>query len=166
MDLIYGDKFVAVANNGSADRVMHSTDGLTWTAAAESTTESWTTLSYNGSVYAAGSFQGSVMTSPDAITWTDQTSQAGAWRVSAANSSGRIIMMHGISGIHGGINDVQYSDDNGVTWTHASTGLDSSWYGIVYGDGKFVATGINGTTNNLAYSTDGITWNAGTSSRP
>ena len=45
---------------------------------------------------------------------------------------------------------------DGITWTTpVQVGANNVWYGVAYGDGKFVAVGQNGY---IISSTDGITW--------
>ena len=66
------EKFVAVASNGDEPRVMTSTDGATWELGTDVPEGSWQSVSWGGP---AGSelfvvVGGSVMTSPDGVTWT------------------------------------------------------------------------------------------------
>ena len=60
----------------------------------------------------------------------------------------------------GGTNRIMYSVDGGANWSGASPAVHpGSWYGVGYGDGKFVAVGRDSTNNNpVLHSTDGITW--------
>jgi hypothetical protein len=56
---------------------------------------------------------------------------------------------------------------NGTDWTAAAIPDESSapsydWEKVVYGGGKFVASGYIGSTPKVAYSTDGITWTLAT----
>ena len=60
----------------------------------------------------------------------------------------------------GGTNRIMYSVDGGANWSGASPAVSSGdWWGIGYGDGKFVAVGYDSSNNNhVLHSTDGITW--------
>lgn len=49
----------------------------------------------------------------------------------------------------------------GVDWWATTLPSSANWYGIAYGDGKFVAT-TSTNSNKAAYSTDGINWTAAT----
>ena len=48
-------------------------------------------------------------------------------------------------------------------WTEISGIEENNWRGICYGNGKFVATALDGT-NRVTYSTDGINWTAASAS--
>jgi hypothetical protein len=52
-----------------------------------------------------------------------------------------------------------YSTD-GINWTAATMPSSAYWYGVAYGNGKFVA--VNYYSDKAAYSTDGINWTAAT----
>ena len=60
-----------------------------------------------------------------------------------------------------GTNRVMVSDD-GITWTLHNAVEQNEWYGVAYGDGKFVASAYNdssGSSNQrIMTSSDGITW--------
>jgi len=49
------------------------------------------------------------------------------------------------------------------TWTAVTTMEENGWRGLCYGNGKFVATSLDGT-NRVAWSTDGINWTAASAS--
>jgi hypothetical protein len=53
---------------------------------------------------------------------------------------------------------VAYSTD-GITWTTVYIPVEFFFFGIAYGNGRFVAVGSGGMT---AWSTDGQTWTAAT----
>ena len=60
--IAYGDgKFVAVTANSTTNRVMYSSDGITWTSALPAEERGWESVTYgNGKFVAVGS-QGAVM---------------------------------------------------------------------------------------------------------
>ena len=52
-----------------------------------------------------------------------------------------------------------YSNDNGTSWTLSTLPASVNWVDIAFGEGKFMAIAAEG---NVAVSTDGQTWSAGT----
>ena len=48
---------------------------------------------------------------------------------------------------------------NEINWTEGTMPSSQSWQSVCYGNGKYVA--VAGTTNIMAYSTDGISWTEG-----
>lgn len=58
-----------------------------------------------------------------------------------------------------GSNKSAYST-NGISWFSGTLPRSGTWFGIAYGNGKFVT--LCYSTNNFAYSTDGIKWTSGT----
>ena len=44
----------------------------------------------------------------------------------------------------------------------ATLPVSTNWFGVTYGDGKFVAVSSNNKNNKTAYSADGITWTEAT----
>ena len=74
---------MAVANSGSGDRVMTSSDGITWTSRSSATDNAWNAVTYGGGKFVAVAGTGSgdrVMTSPDGITWTSRSTTNSDWR--------------------------------------------------------------------------------------
>lgn len=73
-DMAYGNGlFVAVAENGTGNRVMTSPDGITWTSRTSAADNGWDEIIYTGDLFVAVATSGPgsrVMTSPDGITWT------------------------------------------------------------------------------------------------
>jgi hypothetical protein len=55
-----------------------------------------------------------------------------------------------------GTNRVMTSPD-GVTWTNRTAAAANQWYGVVYGNGQYVAVSSSGT-NRAMTSPDGVTW--------
>ena len=84
MDIEYGDGYyVAVAVSG-ANRVMRSTDAITWVNSSASEAANWFSLAYNGSgtfVAVAGSGTNRVMRSTTAgATWTGVSVPVYGWQ--------------------------------------------------------------------------------------
>ena len=168
----YGNgKFVAVGEVGTGNRAMWSTNGINWTAAVTATPDkNWQSVCYgNGQFVAVASGvgnvagQGTVMTSPDGITWTNRTVSFGlsrTWR-SITYGNGLYVAVASTPSA----TDVMTSPD-GITWTLRNSGpvTDELWYGVTYGvvnaQGLFVAVAIAGAVNRVMASTDGINWTA------
>ena len=67
--IIYGDKFVAVAQGSST--AAYSADGITWTATTLPSNQCWTDVAYGNGLYVAVSSNSDVAAkSTDGITWT------------------------------------------------------------------------------------------------
>ncbi len=142
--------FVAVAESGT-NRVMTSPDGITWTARTASQANSWYSVAFGNDMFVAVSVDGTnrVMTSPDGITWTNRTAaQASQWSVVTYGNSLFVALSW---------DGTIMTSPDGITWTTRTPLVtQSSWHGIVYAEGLFVAVG-NGTALAMT-SPDGITW--------
>jgi len=152
----YGNgMFVAVASDGSINRVMTSSDGVTWTVQSAAEANQWASVTYGNGMFVAVANTGTnrVMTSSDGVTWTARTAPSGNW-FSVTYGNGMFVAV-----AYGGTNRVMTSSD-GVTWT-ARTAPSGSWYSVTYGNGMFVAVAYGGT-NRVMTSPDGITWTART----
>jgi hypothetical protein len=94
---------------------------------------------------------GTLLTSPEGITFTrrDSGSKAELWS-SASNGQpdGRIVVV-GAGGA------ILVSDDQGQTWTPAKDPLKQTLFSVAYGPAGFVAVGVDGA---IIRSTDGLTW--------
>jgi len=148
--------FVAVAYSGTANQVMTSPDGITWTARTSAANNVWHSIAYGNGVFVAVAITGTgnrVMTSPDGITWTARTSAAdNDWRAVTYGNGLFVAVASTGTG-----NRVMTSPD-GITWTIRTSAADNSWFAITYGAGVFVAVAITGVGNRVMTSTDGITW--------
>jgi len=97
---------------------------------------------------------GTLLTSPDAITWTSRTS--------GTSNNLRSFAYDGSStGVTVGFSGTILSSTDGITWTSRTSGTSKNINNVAYGNSKFIAVGDNGTT---LYSSDGITWTDWTSS--
>ncbi len=152
--------FVAVAGSGS-NRVMTSTDGITWTPrSVAGNNDIWEDVTYGNGMFVAvgsGASGDHVMYSSDGTTWTTTTAAGDddAWyEVTYGNG-----LFVAVSGSANGTTRVMTSPD-GITWTAGSeAGNNDDWYSLVYGKGIFVAVGNStGAGDSVMYSSDGITW--------
>jgi hypothetical protein len=116
-------------------------------------------LFVSGGYYTSGSNYPCVITSPDAITWT-QTAIPGAAsgfinRIAFANSTF-------VAGTSSG--EIYYSSD-GLTWSISSYSAPDRMKGLAYGNGKWVGLcGANIPTNftPITSTNNGVTWTTGT----
>jgi len=75
--------FCAVARSGTGDRVMTSSNGITWTTRSSAADNSWNSVTWSPELslfvaVASGATDG-VMTSSDGITWTTETTLSRTW---------------------------------------------------------------------------------------
>ena len=144
------------------DKISTSTDGVTWTAAANIGITTMA-IAYGNGKFVAGGHGGAMSYSSDGITWTPITNVpfgASADIMAIAYGNGKFV----VGGTTG--SNTVYSSD-GITWQAvansilgtASLGGSAAVSAIAYGNSKFVAAG-NGKA---ATSTDGVTWTAAAS---
>ncbi|MFZ4456954.1 MAG: T9SS type A sorting domain-containing protein [Bacteroidales bacterium] len=145
----YGNgKFVAVAMYTpftSSDRVMTSSDGITWTSIA-SVYNSWNSVTYGNGLFVAVAPYGTsqVMTSPDGINWTPRTSVSNNLWVNVTYGNGMFVAVSN----SGTGNRVMTSFD-GINWTAKTTPADNNWNSVTYGNGMFVAVASSGIDNRV-----------------
>ena len=165
-----GTRWVAVGWSGT---IMHSADGLSWTAAEGGADlrrlhriDPLNGIAWNGTRFVAvgsGPRGSAIVHSADGLTWTvadsgthpDYSLEAVAW-------NGTRWVAVGVAGT------IKYSAD-GITWTDAMNPAPAtSLYGVAWNGTRWVAVGANHTTENgqvrhgprIVHSTDGITWKA------
>jgi hypothetical protein len=171
--IVYGNgKFIAVGGAGTvgssfSNKMAYSSDGITWTAVADTGLNSGINVAYGNGKFVA--FANSKMAySSDGITWTALDSPfknsyypGNIDKIAFGNNKfyawvNPAIVVHPL-------HTVSTSTD-GVTWTaetetdlgnYFSTYLGLSMRAIAYGNGKFVV-GIS--DGQMATSSDGITW--------
>ena len=162
-DVVYGGgTFVAV---GAAGKVLTSTDGLNWSAAAIDATFSLTSVTYDTahSRFAAVGFgsdtgkpSGGIMTSSDGVSWTKvydtgSTNGPAIWDVTC--KSGTLVAVGGTNNYGGYI----YTSTDGTAWS--PTSLSGRLYSVTYDGTGFMAVGqTSSNTAVVATSTDGTTW--------
>jgi len=128
-----GGDFVGSLGEGiKYDAAMYSTNGINWSA-------SFTTNYINNDIaYGNNRFvitnNNIVDTSTDGITWTS------SYMFTGSSSEQSSIIFDGtnfVACIKKSPNDI-YKSTDGINWTGSSTGNDSQWGTIAYGDGKYV----------------------------
>jgi len=149
--------FVAVAKTGT-DRVMTSSDGITWTSRSVPDGE-WYSVCWSPelSLFVAVSMYGTywVMTSPDGINWTSRTAAANnIWQSVCWSPELSLFVAVGQSGTH----RVMTSSD-GINWVSKTAAANNSWFSVCWSPdlALFVAVAISGTYRVMT-SPDGNTW--------
>jgi len=145
-NIAYGNGlFVAVAQSWSiGGGIMTSPDGINWTLrAAPAVSGGFTDIAYGKGIWVAtvSGSPGTIVTSYDGVTWSDQTTGFSSLTVYYAN------------GLF--TTSKKYSED-GINWNSATS--PNTAVSITYGNGYFYA--VTDTEIKYLYSIDGITWTA------
>jgi hypothetical protein len=150
--------FVAVGNAGSIE---YSSDGAqTWNAA---TNPAGSELRLNAVIYGKGMFvaagqNGLMLTSPDGIAWTQQTSGVSLNLEALAFGNSSFVAV----GDNGGSGDpALLTSANGTSWTaqDSSSFTNGNLMGVAFGNGGFVLVGAGSV---LGSSVDGVSWTSQT----
>jgi hypothetical protein len=151
-DITYGNGvYVAVATGGDGQRVMTSSDGITWTLHTPlGEALSWKSVTFGAGLFVAVSNGNDVVTSSDGITWTRRTPSSRINWWSVTYGGGLFVAVAG----SGAGNRVMTSPD-GITWTGRAASITAQWTGITFGNGLFVAVGYG---DKVMTSPDGVTW--------
>ena len=152
--------FVAASpsgSNGAGDRIMRSTDGVTWTRNAAAGAQG-VSVAFGDDTFVSVMQNGRIYASPDGIAWT-------LWDFGVGPSSGWQAVTYG----DGKFLAVAYSggypsarSTNGVAWTFAGlpylTPFTGGWESVAFGDDTFVAVeNYSNISSRVAYATDD-TW--------
>ena len=145
------EKWYAVGRSGGP--LLTSQDGLSWSQIA--------TLGYwiNGLVYGNGLFvaagnSGEILTSPNAVTWTQRTTPSTTKRTSVAYGNGRFVAA-------GNYPQPLWGSADGINWSVITPPSQVTYIrGIVFANNQFVAAGSNTDGSILTFwtSPDGINW--------
>lgn len=147
-------RFVAVGQ----DAIMSSPDGIQWTKEAPVVSGGLygiTVGEVGGQTqFVAVGESGKILTSPNGHDWMQRSLniQTG---IEAVTWNGELFVAVGATSFPGPPASIFTSSD-GISWTlRPIADLQTSFYGVAWGNGKFVAVGSFG---NYATSADGITW--------
>ena len=156
-----GGKFVIVGEN-PCDICAYSSDGTSWTVTGFPEYEYWSQIYYSNGLFVAvsrkkGSDKSTTIAySGSGTSWNTATVSSGNWN-SICSYGDSFIMVSNDE-----IRKVDFSISN-LTWTASSLTLSGYWSDICYGNGKYVTISDRSDSDSyFAYSTDGITWTAGT----
>jgi hypothetical protein len=158
---------VAVANSGTGDRVMTSSDGINWISRTSASDNNWTSITCSEElgllVAVANSGTGNrVMTSSDGINWISRTSASdNNWSSVCWSAELQLFAVVATSGTN---NRVMTSSD-GITWTSRVSAANNDWASICWAVelGLFVAVSSSGIGNRVMTSHNGINWTIRTS---
>ena len=175
--------FVAVSNGPTSTnigRIMTSSDGITWisrNAPSSTSSNAWSCVAYvTSSIFVGSAFvamasnattaSGSVITSPDGVTWTSQTGPSIVEKWSSLSSNGSVIVATSFSG-SGSTNrcaSSSLSSTIGTSWSNDTSANTKNYVSVsVNSSNNFCAVANDGTTHCVMVSTNnGSTWTAGT----
>jgi hypothetical protein len=142
--------------------------GSKWNTTPNVTSGDAYCITFGSNLFVAGGYYVSggtnfpmVITSPDAITWTQTAIPAAAsstiTRIAFGNS-------RFVAGTRGGTDQIFYSSD-GLTWSISASTSPSQMRGLAYGNGKWVAVCGSGTNplyfTPITSTNNGVTWITG-----
>ncbi len=106
----------------------------------------------NGEFVAVGS-GGAILTSPDAVNWTQQTSHTTSGLNGVTYGGGLCVAVETGGGI--------VTSPDGANWTVAAPGPNYALYGVAYGNGSYVAVGESSSYYPVIMTShDGASWSA------
>jgi len=106
-------------------------------------------VTWSGTQFVAVGGPGTVLTSPDGITWTSRTSGTGNALYGVAWSGTQFVA------VGSGTGGIILTSPDGITWTSRTSGTQSFLSSVTWSGTRFVAVGSMGT---ILTSPDGITW--------
>lgn len=154
--------FAAVSTDGT-HRVMTSPDGVTWTPRTAAEANAWSGICWGNGLFVAVATSGThrVMTSPDGVTWTPRTAALAQSWVNVCWSAD-LGMFCAVA-----VGNYTYpfmTSTDGTSWSQSGdTNVSGNrrMASVCAAQGLLVAVAQYGA---LAWSSDGVHWNAGTQS--
>ena len=153
--------WVIAANRNSNNEILvyTSPDLITWTLRTSnigSTQVRGMTVVNNVAFIISGQTNGAIYTSSDGISWTLRNIGAGTQNMFCATFGNGLYLVAGVEG-H------VYTSPNLTTWTYRGNFLNTgnTARAAAFGNGRFVIAGggSGSVVNNIAWSTDTISWN-------
>lgn len=136
-----------------------STNGAAWSEPQQVVGRdyNWYAIAYGNNKFVVVGYDGYSSTSTDGVNWTTPkkigTTSDNWHAVTYAN--GKFVALRAATpGSYGGAGYISTSTD-GINWTTPKSVGTVEWYGICYGNGKYVAVGGK---SSMVSSTDGINW--------
>lgn len=137
--------------SGNGGAIRYSTDGINWNQALSGTgSGAIYDVAFNGSLYCAVGSSGTIITSPDLITWTNRNPiNTNPLFLYVVWGDGKFVAAASNSG-----NSV-YTSTDGITWQRVSTASFGLAFSVYFLGNRFLSynSGV------LQTSTDGFTWN-------
>lgn len=148
-------RFVGLDNSSSSTNAYYSDDyGATWVSAGvinSSSSSALTDITYGNGKFVAVGRNGYAFYSSDGVTWTAIT-QFGTVNINAVTYANNMFVAVCDSAT------ICYSTD-GQTWKNRfSLSSGGNFYDIVFGNGRFVVVGVNGTTYQATDPTTSANW--------
>lgn len=162
-----GGRFVAVSYldmyvGSDVPAILTSSDGMAWTLQSPGQNQAdLLGVAYGNGLYVAVGSGGTILTSPDAATWTQRETPTTAQLNAVAFGSGLFVAV--------GDGRTVLTSTDGTEWAprHVDSGIANTLYGIAHTDSQFVvvagnASGAPHSGGSILTSSDGITWVART----
>jgi hypothetical protein len=111
-------------------------------------------VAHDGSLFVCCGSTHTILTSPDGVVWTEQTTPI----VDPTVAFGAVTYGNGLFVVVGGVEAVSsniLTSPDGITWTEQTAPVGKTYYGIGFANGLFVACRGDG---GITTSPDGITW--------
>lgn len=139
---------------GANDTIYRSdNDGYSWSSVASPTSGiNLRSLAHDGTTWVAVGNGGTVITSPDGISWTSRTSNTGNDLYKVISVGNQFIAV-------GNSGTIITSPDGITAWTVRTSGTAERLRGVAFGNGTYVAVGDQNTRTTSA---DSIAWASGT----
>jgi len=155
-------RYVALSNTGTSNRVIYSTNGLTWTITSTVVDNNWTSVcwSFKLKLFVAVSNSGTnnrIITSPNGTTWTARTSPADNNWTSVCWSNELNLF---VAIANSGTNNRFMISGNGIHWGTIPINNNNDWTSICWASelSLFVAVASTGTNNRIITSNNGFDW--------
>lgn len=139
-----GERFVAVGDGS----VYTTTDGVDGTSTLFAIPDEMSAVAWSGALYVAVGEGGGIFTSPDAETFTPQTSGTTSWLHDVVWTGTRFVAV--------GDAGVILTSPDGISWTQQKSMTTMPLSAVAYSDTGLVATGIAVVLT----SPDGVSWTA------
>jgi hypothetical protein len=131
---------LTLAKIGRADPLEH----WTWRNPVP-TGETLNAVAYGHDLFVA--VGGTIVTSPDGVSWVERSSGPAPWLYSIAFGNNQFAAV--------GDGDTILTSSDGINWTNRSSGLENSLRSVAWGGGQFVTVGLSGV---IETSPDGVNW--------
>jgi len=133
-----------------------NTFAIQWTARTPAFLGSFHGVAFGNGLFVAvdGSVSTNfVMTSPDGINWTAQTTPLGSGLAVIFDGS-QFVALSGA-----GVANQIFTSPDGINWTQQTTPfVISTWQDLAFGGGVYIAIGINGVNTIVMTSPDSVVW--------
>lgn len=150
--------FVIVGSDSSAIYSSFSSEGIIWAKCTmPETGGAWRSVCYGNGKYVAVAKNGFMAYSTDAITWTAITTPVLRGWTSVCYGDGKFVAIGSIYE-NNGYTYSAISSVDGITWAVSANSLPIAVGKIAYGSNPNTYVAIDSLAQQVAYSTDAITW--------